>query len=147
MKHCFLGTVAEKEGAKVLLLNAPLLYRHEMNKYPIGKKLSMYLDDKKPTRSTAQNRLLWKYYGIINETNGTSPNDLHEFFIYKFLQPTEIIVAGEIALSRPSSKILSKGEFSEFVENIREFSQRKLDCYLPTPLEAGYDSQENYLKT
>lgn len=146
MKHCFLGKITEREGRKRFMLNAPLLYNHEINKYPIGKVLSMYIDDKKPTRSTAQNRLLWKYYSIINETNGTSPNDLHEFFVYKYLKPSEIVVAGEIALSRPSSKILSKVEFIEFIENIREFSQRVLDVYLPSPAESGYDHDEAYVK-
>ena len=74
------------------------------------------------TRSLAQN----SYYrgvvlALIEDYSGTEKEDLHYYFKHRFIDWEEF----------PSSRELSKDEFSAYVEKIKDFAAARLGIYIP----------------
>jgi hypothetical protein len=70
------------------------------------------------TRTLSQNKLYWKYLGIISMETGDDINDLHEFFRREFLPPKFIKVMGEERKVPRSTTELKKWEFSDYMDKI-----------------------------
>lgn len=105
----------------------------ESGKIENPQKLSDYIKSRKNwlyslvlkkywTRSLAQN----SYYrgvvlALIEEDTGTEKEDLHYYFKHRFIDWEEF----------PSSRELSKDEFSAYVEKIRDFAAAELNIIIP----------------
>lgn len=70
------------------------------------------------TRSLNQNRLYWKFLGIIEIETGQNADDMHEYFRRKLLPPKFIKVNGEEIKIPRSTTELKKHEFAEYMEKI-----------------------------
>lgn len=91
-------------------------------------------------RSLKANAYLWGVvYRELSEWTGYHPDELHELFKAKFLQPaiTPIVLAderGEVivdgAIQVATTTTLKTDEFAEFVERIRQLAA-ELGCVIP----------------
>ena len=96
----------------------------------------------KKTRSTAQNRLLWKWYSVIAEDTGTQTEDLHEIFKAKILGVEEktLQMPGKeekMTITMPkSTKNLTVGQFADFLLGIQQTAS---DAGMELPLPQDYD--------
>ncbi len=70
------------------------------------------------TRSLSQNKLYWKFLGVIEFETGQNADDMHEYFRRKLLLPKFITVNGEEIKIPRSTTELSKTEFGEYMEKI-----------------------------
>jgi len=87
-----------------------------------GKKIQLDASTRKETRTSRQHRYLFVYYTEISEVSGYSKAELHAFFKRKFLVPEYVQVYGEMIAVEPSTKKLSKAEFSEYIIRIHDFT-------------------------
>lgn len=70
------------------------------------------------TRTLSQNKLYWKFLGIIEMETGNNADDLHELFRRTMLRPKIIKVLGrEITIPRSTTE-LKKLEFSDYLDKI-----------------------------
>lgn len=95
-------------------------YQHNINKFKVGEKVSMYISNKKPKRSLAQNRFLFGvYYPLVaHETGQRNIEAMHRGFAEMFLCQAEEVVYGRRVYVVKSSASLSKSEFSAFITDI-----------------------------
>jgi hypothetical protein len=82
----------------------------------IGKILR--IEPEVSTRTLSQNKLYWKYLGIIEIETGNNANDLHEYFRRVFLIPKIIKVMGKEVKIPTSTTELKKNEFSDYLDKI-----------------------------
>lgn len=80
------------------------------------------VDDKKETRRTCQNALLWKWYGIIGGELGYTKDEIHNLMRFKHLGMQTVEIAGETIETLPSTTRLSVGEMSEYMESVSRFA-------------------------
>jgi len=83
-------------------------------------------------RSSAQNRLWWRYMTILGRELGYTSEQMHEVCKFKFLGredlSTGLIIPGSTATLPPD-------RMSQLVEQVREWSHCSLNIYLPAPEE------------
>lgn len=101
-----------------------------------GKKVVIEVTEHKRTRSDLQNRYYWgvvlKY---LSDETGHTQEELHEIMKLRFLKPVAMIFNGVAYNIAPSTTKLNTGEFSTFIEQIRDFASAELSCYIPSPDE------------
>lgn len=83
-------------------------------------------------RSSAQNRLWWRYMTILGRELGYTSEEMHEAVKLKFLG-REDLSSGLTILG--STAKLDPGRFSELVEQVRQWAHTRLGIYLPAPDE------------
>lgn len=83
-------------------------------------------------RSSAQNRLWWRYMTILGRELGYTAEEMHEACKLKFLG-REDISSGLTILG--STAKLDQDRFSKLVEQVREWAHGFLGIYLPSPDE------------
>lgn len=118
MKFTVLGKVGLVEGRRRFIPNSPAFLGSRLEKVPIGTELSATFEDKRPKRTGQQNRLYWMYLGDIEAEMGNLADDLHELFKRKFLPPRWVTMFDEEVCLPPSSTVLSKTEFGEYLDKI-----------------------------
>lgn len=89
------------------------------------------------TRSVAQNRYYWSgVLGTLSSHTGYTVDELHDLMKMRFLPKHLALtdgngeVKGEFVIGGSSRK-LSTGEFSDYIERIRQFAAEDLDCNIP----------------
>jgi hypothetical protein len=133
-------TYASIRNGKMLIDNRDLFSEKIRNLKDCEAKLT--LQTIKDTRSNRQNRYLW---GGVYETmvfafkeHGYlfSAEEIHEKMKQEFLSEDRINeLTGEIYRVPGSSAKLDAGEFHEYVEMCRRWSEEKLGQYVMTPEE------------
>jgi len=84
-------------------------------------------------RSLSQNRYYWGVVlQIISEVTEHTPEELHEVFKEKFLNKIEVMGT----LIPESTTRISKKEFSEYIDRIRQWALDFLGIQIPAPNEA-----------
>ena len=116
----FRGKVSLKDNKRKLKLNSPLHFQIQLEKFPLNKEITLWLDSKMPARSLRQNRYLWLYYGIIADDTGEDPEVLHLLFKGLFLETGITEVYGYKVRKVKSTKKLNKSEFTEYLMRIEE---------------------------
>jgi len=107
----------------------------------IDKPWSVDIKLYKPNRSLAQNRLMWKYMGIIGEELGYDPQDCKDVICQKLLgTETKAVMGDMITVIKGTSKLKIK-EFANFIEAIIRFAIADLGIRLPTNDDLYYESQ------
>ena len=91
----------------------------------------------KKTRSTAQNRLMWMWYGVIAEHCGNTPDDLHEQMKVRVLGLDKKVILGHAIIQPKSTKDLTIDEMTHFLEAIEALAV-ELGVVLPIPDDTGY---------
>lgn len=88
--------------------------------------------DEPKRRSSAQNRLWWRYMSILGRDLGYTAEEMHDAVKLKFLgredMTTGLTIIGSTARLPPV-------RFSELVEQLREWAHCSLNIYLPAPDE------------
>lgn len=101
-----------------------------------GKRVVITIDKVKSKRSAAQNRLWWLYIGILSDGLGYHKDEMHEICKFKFLKKEKLIEqTGELLEYIGSTTELSKSEFAEVVDRLRQWSDESFSIYLPLPGE------------
>jgi len=80
-----------------------------------GKDIELSIKDWKDSRTLAQNRLLWAYYGLLESETGDSAINLHAYFKKTLIPPKSIEVQGVTFEIDGSTTKLSKKEFSKYI--------------------------------
>lgn len=83
-------------------------------------------------RSSAQNRLWWRYMTILGRELGYTPEEIHDSVKVKFLAREDISTGLTIVQSTAK---LPPDRFSQLVEQVREWAFHTLGIYLPAPDE------------
>jgi hypothetical protein len=83
-------------------------------------------------RSSAQNRLWWRYMTILGRELGYLPEEIHDSVKVKFLSREDLSTGLTIVQSTAK---LSTERFSQLVEQLREWSHFTLGIRLPAPEE------------
>ena len=83
-------------------------------------------------RSSAQNRLWWRYMTILGRDLGYTAEEIHEAVKLKFLGREDL--SSGLTLLGSTAK-LEPGRFSELVEQVRQWAHGTLGIYLPAPDE------------
>lgn len=107
-------------GKNELKINSEIWYQHQLNKFRVGEKVSLYISNRKPKRSEQQNRYYWGVYLplIAKETGERNIEKLHSLFSGMFLTEGIYTVLGKQVRIKKSTTELSKSEFSEYIMDI-----------------------------
>jgi hypothetical protein len=112
-----------------------------ISEFPVDGKKRFTAEWKihRKVRSLAQARLYFMWLKCISQDTGTSVDDLHEFMKNKFLPwDTTTIFGEEVQRYRTTTQLNTK-EFTDYLEQIRQFSLEQ-SIYLPQPGEQAWDS-------
>lgn len=135
----FKATVVHEPGTpdwkKRISIDAKAYYQDKINKLKLGSTVWLTIDDRKPKRTDAQNRLYWVYLHYIQEETGNDAEALHEMFKAQFspftvhLVPQYVekdgkwIAKGKIEQRVPKSTTdMTKAEFAEYILAIEELT-------------------------
>ena len=118
----FKAKIVLKGNKRKLQLNSPIYFQGIIERLPLNSELTLWFDSKKPSRTLAQNRYLWFYYGIISEDTGEDPEDLHSLFKGLFLENGITEIYGHKVRKVSSSTKLNKLEFGEFLARIEHLT-------------------------
>jgi len=118
----FAGIIEKADGKRKLRLNSPAFFQSQLEKFPIGTRLTLWMDGKPPTRSQQQNRLYWMYLGVIADDTGHSVDELHSYFKGKLLSDGLTEVYGHKVRKTKSTTTLNKNDFAEYMFGIQEIS-------------------------
>lgn len=83
-------------------------------------------------RTTQQNRFYWLLLNLISEETGHEPDELHECFKQRFLQPRVKEVLGD-EIQIYSTTFENYEDFWQYVERIRRFVLTDLGIETPDP--------------
>ena len=131
-----------------------------------GKPLRVVIDQKQDDRSTAQNRLMWMWYGQIEKKTGQDKDSLHYEFKKKFLiyiyrrddqqfaemchaiakvkksEPDEYKAIGEQVIRLCSTTKATVKQMSEYLNYVHDFAVTQLQVYLTVPDDLKWCYQE-----
>ena len=117
-----------------------LYYQQHINRFKVGDKVVIEIEKRKLPRSLQQNSYYWgAVLPCIAEDTGNIPEDLHEFFKRRFLEPRKAEVLGKIVVFPGSTTRLSKANFYEYLQKIEHLT----GIPLPNPEDAGYANPYN----
>ena len=117
-----------KDG--VLTLKNSSWFRNIFARYE-DCKVRVIVERVKNSRSQRQNNYYWWALGIISRDQGNTPAELHDIFKSKFLRTQKVWRGGNIATLKSTTN-LTKGEFVEYIENIRA-EVAELGIEIPDP--------------
>jgi hypothetical protein len=103
-----------------------------------NKLYTVEIAEKKPQRSTQQNRLLWSWYKPISDYIGETSEETHERVKVKVLGVYEKEVAGVTLIKPNSTRNLSVKEMSNFLMAV-EMLALKLNVKLPPSTYFGLE--------
>lgn len=83
-------------------------------------------------RSSAQNRLWWRYMTILGRELGYTPEEVHDAVKIELLSREDLSTGLTIV---GSTAKLDPGRFSELIEQLRMWAHSFHGIYLPTPDE------------
>jgi len=103
-----------------LKILSPVFYRHQLNKFKPGMKVTLEVHTRKAKRTDQQNRFYWGAYLplIAKETGNHDLDALHELFRALFLTKGVVEVMGRKVRIKKSTTELGVGEFCEYIMNI-----------------------------
>ena len=114
---------------------------------------SLFAQDKRVTivitkekRTLDQNRLYWLWLTCIAQNTGNDKDNLHEFFILKYLQPELIQVFEKLIYKRLSTTLLDTRRFTEYLNKIQLFANTELAIELPNPEDLKFAEFYEYYK-
>jgi len=99
-----------------------------------------------PNRTLDQNKYYWLLLTCleVDGNTGYSKNDLHEVFLIKFAPKKEIEVE-EFMLLPKRSKEMDTKEFTNYIEEIIQFSLHFFNIKLPRPEDKEFEKfKEHY---
>ena len=112
---------------------------------------SIFAQDKRVTvvitkekRTLDQNRLYWLWLTCIAQNTGNDKDSLHEYFVWKYLQPELIQVFDKMIYKRLSTTSLDTKKFIEYLNKIQVFANTELAIELPNPADLRFAEFKDY---
>ncbi len=100
-----------------------------------GEEVSVVIKKWKKIRSGSQNKYLWGVvYQTISEFTGYETEDLHNHFKTHFLKKK----VGKLTTTYSTAGLTTK-EFTEYIEKIKRFANKRLDLIIPEANEVDYN--------
>ena len=96
------------------------------------------LSKRRKVRTISQNRLERLWLACIADETGNDPNELHDYFKGKWIEPKEVILFGEKKLIY-STRDLNTIQFKNFLDKIQVFASAELGIILPIPEDKSWD--------
>ena len=109
----------------------------------IKKLFTVEVIEKKPIRSISQNRLYRLWLTCISFETGNDPDDLHDYFKRKFLEPEIICIFGVEEKKYTTTK-LNTTQFKYYLDRIQAFAATDLQITLPEPESQNWDEFYKY---
>lgn len=101
-----------------------------------GQTFTVYVCDKKPTRSIQQNKYYWGIViDCISSHLGYEPSEVHELMKYMFNYKRYKKVDGTRMQVGQSTAKLNKQEFSLYVEQIIGWAADEMNLHIPSTQE------------
>lgn len=118
--HNFGGVVVTlPDGKKKIQINDTWNYQDYVQKTcNNGDKITLYITNKRPTRTQQQHKFYFAYLGIIARETGNDKDELHEWAKKEFLTTGITEIFGTKIRKVKSTTDLNKAEFSEYLERI-----------------------------
>jgi hypothetical protein len=85
------------------------------------RPLAIYIGPYKKIRSLEQNALYWSLVGIVSDATGHNRDTLHTYFKRAAFGVRCEEVGGVLVEVVPSSRRVSKGDFSELIQYVQAF--------------------------
>lgn len=139
-----------RDGRPVLIITGQELMPEQVYSRFGEKQVKIIIARHGSTRSSAQNRYYW---GVIisiihaelqNLGNEVSVEETHQWLKHRFL-PQRVLsnTDGEaIGDYPPSTTLLTKSDFGEYIDDIRAFASDSMGLYIPDPNETFDDVLE-----
>jgi len=115
------------------------LVPHLISEVAQGKEIGIEFKELKAKRSTAQNRLMWKWHSELREhielcigqvhDNST----IHELVISKLGDNSVINTAGEDVTVREQTRKMTIRRFAEFLNNYERWARERFNCCFSHP--------------
>ena len=128
-----------------------MIYEKKHRKEALEYIDSLFAQDKRVTivitkekRTLDQNRLYWLWLTCIAENTGNDKDNLHEFFILKYLQPELIQVFEKLIYKRLSTTSLDTKQFTGYLNKIQLFANTELSIELPNPEDLKFAEFKDY---
>jgi len=97
------------------------LFKSWLGQYE-GKEVSLFIDTNKSKRSDSQNQYYWGVYlKLISEETGHTTEELHSLFKGMFLSEIREVFGQKVRV-QTSSSVLSKSQFSDYIQNIASYT-------------------------
>ena len=90
-----------------------------------GKGVIITVQERKSSRSLAQNRLMWLWLTEIAEQSGFDKDSLHEYFKRKFLGMESQEVMGEVVEVPASTTKLKVGQMADYLTQIEALAMEQ----------------------
>ena len=114
------------------------------NLFAQDKRVTIVITKEK--RTLDQNRLYWLWLSCIAKETGNDKDDLHEYFIYKYLNPELIQVFEKMIYKRLSTSTLDTKQFTKYLNKIQVFANTELAIELPNPEDLKFAEFYEYYK-
>lgn len=110
---------------------------HAVSRLPSSPRYSVEIKPYKRTRSLAQNRTMWMWYGVIADYMGCEAEDVHEEMKVRVLGVERKIVAGQACIIPKSTTALDVDGMGRFMAAIESLAT-DLGIILPATDEYDY---------
>lgn len=116
----FAGVIDKVGANNKLRITSPDWYQDQINKFKEGEKVTIFISNRKPKRTLAQNSYYWGVYLplVAKETGEPSIERLHKLFSGMFLTEDIVEVLGKKVRMVKSTTVLSKNDFGEYIMKI-----------------------------
>jgi hypothetical protein len=104
---------------KVFVPNSEEYYRHHLSKFE-GKEVRVAVMPKKKVRSLNQNAYYWFCLGLISQSQGNTPEELHKIFKSMFCPRKYIKYKGKEVSMPKSTADMTVSEFMEYFDRVKQ---------------------------
>lgn len=138
----FKGVRVEEEGKPRIAIGNPPRYFDYLKTLRLNQDVWISIEVEENKRSPTQNNFYHVYLDRIADKTGDRHEALHEGLRRDFLAPVRIHYLGKERLIPRSTSDLSKAEFSEYLEKIKNHT----GIPLPDPEAEGYISNTGLIR-
>lgn len=137
-----LGEIKIEGGKKRLAINSPETYMHQLQQFPVGRKLGITIEEYKAARSSQQLAYHWVLMGYLSRETGYTSEEIHDVIMRRKFGTKEVTIGGITDRVRKSVSDSARFPKSDMVELITFDLElcAELGIRVPTKEELGYIS-------
>ena len=116
-----------------IIKDAKLILRYKQNwtdflHHHEGKEIELFANPKTKKRTGKQNDLQWAaVIQVIALHTGYEKDEVHAFFEEKFAERIPMTLGKKTEFIKKTCSTLSKNEFSDWIERMKQFAREELD--------------------
>ena len=108
-----------------------------------AKTYTVEVKEKRVRRTISQNALYWLWLTCISKETGNDKDELHEYFMRKYLSPKFIRIFGTETETYTTTE-LDTVNFKYYLDNICAFAATELAITLPDPEDKQWEEFYKY---